>query len=372
MNKRYRAFRHDFLLAIGSFLPTNDELAKSLRARGIKFWTNTPSAVRNGGFASEDVLWSIIALFIEKQRELGYQNGYAVLAEFLSRRGILRLTHDNRDAILSQLCGDPTGDPPPRSGSRRNRVRDWLLLPLDVVTGLEVNRVLSRVQRCEPEEVAVAVDWMFVCSGRAHTRNGESLLPPYARLRAAECIGIDCAGYAKAASEWHETNRWTVIFACERTKNVGMSVVLPVTEVFYEAVRGGRRASFECSSSDIVVPSRHLIIEAAAERYGLDPHENPTSAINGAIIAQICALTRHGQWPGQSVYHWLSFEGTDTNTKRLAARGFRYIAKRSAKSGYPLWEQVVDLQTGLGGISPVQAGLLYIGGIACPLVPPRD
>jgi len=191
--------------------------------------------------------------------------------------------------------------------------------------------------------VQTNIRWMVVACGRL-IANDPTLPIPEAILRAQEAMKISEADYAAKALAWQKTNPWTVIFTRNKAGPIGQSIMLPVTQAFYQRVLDGEAATYDCEPGDIRAVSPFVIIEAAIERpKDLGGGKGHTSVpLLIGMSAQLAALSRCDRLPPELSLSILSLAPHALAEERLMNSGFRPTGNRMARTGVRLMQRTLQ------------------------------
>jgi len=201
-----------------------------------------------------------------------------------------------------------------------------------LIDAIKLTRVIDRmVSVCSNRaEVEDSVRWLYVWVGR-------EMAPEIARGTVSEAIQVaekhmklPMEEYARRAVAWHTAEPWAVVKAPGNRTVTAMSVALPLTDLAYESLRRGERRSYEIDPSEIVRPSRNILIEACAERpIELGGNEgNATRHTLIALFAQQAVLAYSEAVPKNEPLRVLSFAGTPRNCQRLKRFGYKRVGTK--------------------------------------------
>lgn len=376
MAERYRALAEAFLLEL-------ERRGGMPKTAAIKLWfkehyggirTNTASALRQGTYVPERIVTGFVEMLVRGSANPKFAQGCVTLAAFVAQRGIQPLSLDRLEAILSHACTSPREALPDGPGGQQASP-DLLRSGAARLAGFDVKQFLASARGCRSlVDISRATDWLFVTHGRALAAQGASASPKDAVRATEEHLRISRNTYRDRLAAWQAKNPWSVVIARRDAKDVGTSIVLPVADTAYDAVRSGQRVSFACSPDDLLKASRSLIVEAVGENHEAPNRQDATEAMTMALIVQLCALTRHGTWPGRPRYRWLSFGGTPVNRVRLASNGYVATGGTMALTGEDLWERVIDMEKCKteSSVPMADAAILDFLSPSCPDTPPVD
>lgn len=191
------------------------------------------------------------------------------------------------------------------------------------------------------EAVATAVLWTNVEGARLTTGNDNLDIDEAVKV-AEQTIRISQKEYIERACEWCRKAPWSVVFARKRTRKIGTSLVLPVAEECYFAIRQGIKPIFECDSQDILPSSRFIVLLAIAQRSPkLGGPRRATFRLFTTMLSQIAALTQANDLPSELPIHVLSFAPFKLSEERLVAGGFRPTGTKLAKTQMPVYERLL-------------------------------
>ena len=254
------------------------------------------------------------------------------------------------DDLLPLITGEPRDSAGPaedeadylRRGSRG--AVDLLMGPRRAIT--------NRSRAIEPGEIDDAVGWLhvFIAASLSGKKARQTMTRNAARPVAEAHMGIGHDGYAARLAGWRSEIPLTVRVALGRRLPVGFSAVLPITEEAYELVRSGQRASYDTPATDLRQTSRHLLIEAVAERVAterVDP-TNPTLPLLATLLTQIAHLSGVRDRSDDTSIRLLSFAGTEESRLRLEDQGFRPTGAVMPRAGVAVLERVFTVGAGAG------------------------
>lgn len=381
MHQRYRGFSEDFRLYMdkrGGWPSHKGDVYPWFEAHYSGLKKDDYSAARRGAVVGEKFVTGFLAMLLAppdpKSLSNTMRHARSVLADFLRERGIHSLTQATPDALLAHIAGPPTTEPPARSATidylRRgaSAVGDFMFM--DTL----IDRFVQACDNRTDDDVHEAVRWMYVRLGRsiapggflsdasanrkrrsrpvakgasAHETRDTELSEEDAEAIATAHIRLPLAKYQMLAVAWQRFNPWTVIYARDKSRRVGMSIVLSLNDAAYQEILDGKRASYDMTPEDLTSPSANLLIEACAERPDSDrpADANPTRGLLMALGIQLAALSRCRELPAGTELRLLSFAGTPTNRDRLLDTGFKATGRTMARTGAELLEQRVPLFT---------------------------
>jgi hypothetical protein len=213
------------------------------------------------------------------------------------------------------------------------------------VAARDVESITESVQACsDPQDVRCAIEWMYVNLGRQ--LNGyRSFAVLDATEAAKEAIGLSREHYEKQAISWSDFDRWTVVYARRRGVPMGMSIVLPLRLNAYDAVRAGKRKTYDIQPSDLMRPSRNLLVEALAlsPEYVPANNEDPYRSILNAMVCQQGLLARCDDKTLKEPLRLLTHAGNPANRKRAEDFGYKETGTCLAGSHLGLLERVISL-----------------------------
>ncbi|MCC9601182.1 helix-turn-helix domain-containing protein [Stieleria sp. JC731] len=135
---------------------------------------------------------------------------------------------------------------------------------------------------------------------------------------------------------WRKNDE-AVLHATVDERRVGLSVVLPVTDRAYEALRSGKISFMDIGHEDILPESQNIVLDSAVE-FPLDdqiPAKRVANAISFAVFYQIAVLSVD---PSADDFRLISFAASSTNIQRLAAIGFVDQEIQMPDYGYQICE----------------------------------
>jgi hypothetical protein len=294
--------------------------------------------------------------------------------DFVKRFDITELTPETAEAVLSHICY-PLVPRPELLEAFKDYLQRGVESFIDFIHTLPA--LDNWVRGCPQADIPAAVHWMYVRVAQDTAPNGPSLSEDQAQKFAEHRMGMDYDDYWRAAQDWASVNSWILVRGWHKLGPVGMSIVLPVKPTVYQDVLDGHKAPYDCTSADLLVPSRHLLVEAVAERpeYVGRPHINPTKALRASSIFQVAALSRCNRLDEPSTLRILSFAGTPLNEVRLRKSGFvstgRLMRYRNPTVKLKLYEQTIPI-----GQVPMKdffsSAALELLGARCPSSPCMD
>ncbi len=205
-------------------------------------------------------------------------------------------------------------------------------------------RLVERSVADFPDDAKVrqAIHWMYadVCREVAPQ---VSDLSSKAAIQAAEAhIGIPLTDYQERAIRWREFDHWTVLQGLGKRKPTAITIVLPLRDEAYDAVRSGQIATYDVKPSDLERPSRSLLIESCSERIPALGGElgNTTRYSAKALVIQVGILSRcHGKAAKQPL-RVLTFAGTPNARTRVKNHGYKPTGFKMPRSGVDIYERV--------------------------------
>jgi hypothetical protein len=292
------------------------------------------AAMYKGRHVPERFATNLIAWIASKRSDPQYHFQFEALLAFVRRFGIESVSSTDTDLIVGHVC-----DPVVRG--RPRRWIDYLSRNIDIVAraprGLAVDRY---VRAPYPADTPQLVEWMFIRVAQCTASTGPTMTDDEALIAAESIIKIERTAYAQTTRQWALAEPWTVAMARRKKGIVGMSIVLPLTEAAYLRVRGGAQASYECRVEDFEVPSRHILIEAAAERPAILGQVNAPEPLFWTVLNQVAALARADRRKKGETIRILTFGGTLKNRERLLRAGYTLIpGARMARTGLELFER---------------------------------
>lgn len=366
-----RCFRHafvDHMLERGGW-PDDAHLVDALRSSDKPAKTDSLSALRGGRGAPHYYCFNLVSLFLDPP-DRHFAQAERATKDFLRDRGFESTEGVPIDSILSHLCEPEYTDD--RSETQKKKTpRDWIKHGLKALADLSVgNFVRSHVLgRAHQASVGEAVSWIFVRIAQLRHKNGQDMTPDQCKQAAEPIFSMSYDAYVQQVTRWAEFNPWIVTGAHAGPRSHhGVSIALPLSAKAYEQVRTGVKRTSRVTSSDLSVPSNHIVLEAVAENPTFVNHRSePTRTMMMAIAAQLGALTRMNPHR-ETVYRLLAPEGTPENRARMAAQGFRALATQCPETGVGLWERVMNLETH-EGMTPIEQLVLRQVADLCPSAP---
>lgn len=363
----YRAFTDEYRVHMdrrGGW-PRDKHLSKWFKANcGYAGGTNT--AMRRGDLVPDKYPEWYLRLLVQQAERVEVRQARLATLDFVARFGITELTREAIPAVLGHICTPPIDAPEAKDG-----MLDYLAHPVDILRLFQDALPFeSHARACGPGDLPAAIDWMYTRVGQCTAPTGHSMPAAEAIAYARDHIGLAEDEYRARAAQWQAFNPWTVVRAWHKTRPVGMSIVLPVTEAFYTDVRNGLRPSYDCGIRDLSVPSVHLIIEAGAENPELlaTANINPTRPLLVCLICQLAALSRPNRFNASQTLRVLTFSGTPKNRDRLMRAGFVPTSgPRMARTGLELLERT--LTVGQLGRDILSAAVLHFVGHLCQSAP---
>ena len=252
--------------------------------------------------------------------------GKPALGEFLAMQGVADPGGSDANQLVEHVAGPVQSQAGPLDGDADQHMKG-----IDALLGLFTDFVWGKLIRsgtlCEHEaDVRTAIALTMASIGR--TASGDTALSAKEAIQAAERhmrIGHD--DYLGRAIALWRVARWSIAFAVVDRQRVGCSIVLPLAEPAYEALRLGVRDSHACSPADLALPSRTLFLEAIAHRADAEypAVHRKTGQLVRTIYVQLAVLSLDGPGPLQAdrPLRILSIAGNPTNAKRLRRSGFR-------------------------------------------------
>lgn len=307
------------------------------------------SAVKHGRIAGEKCVEGFLAMLLAGSPPYPQpdvlKRARLVLLDFLRERGIQTLSQVPRESIIAHIAGPLTLEKPGRASTRDYLRSSIVAIAEGVSPNFPVNRY---VQGCgSDDDVIQAIRWMYVCAGHCIGADGSRMSATEATELAEQHLQQSMEEYRTRASKWQQFNPWTVVFAQDGSRRVGMSIVLPLSQAAYTEILDGKRVSYEMTPSDLESPSTRLLIEACAECPPEDrPHNvNPTTPLKMTLALQCAALSRARELPRECDVRLLSFAGTPRNRDRLVDTGFIPTGRTMYRTGVELFERVMPLRT---------------------------
>lgn len=274
------------------------------------------------------------------------------LSEFAAKHGLTDPEEATPEQLLEVVAGPVQSTP-----TSSDEAADYLLSGVRAISELlELpKRKVNELSRpCAPEEIEDAVRWIHVLIAHHTTRRNawESITHDSAREQAERHMGISAEQYA--AFLRHVRAEWplAVRMGEGRKHPVGLTVVLPLKPEAYTAVRCGKRASFHCGPDDLQVPSRHLLIEAVAERMGVAcvDQANPTLPLLASLLVQLSHLSAFNTLDRGTEMCLLSFAGTPKSKARLARQGFKPTGFTMPSADV----EIMERRFKVGGMRPLE------------------
>jgi hypothetical protein len=332
MKRPQRSLRPDFV----AFMTERDVWPA---AQNFESWyRSNGNGIQNGTYGAmiqgRPVHPKFIAAFARYTRDFApkpEENSRQAFAEFLTPCGINDLQQVSPEEIAVALCDSQDAVDYHKNGFAR-------ILDLFNIE----STVDAAVQECvTPEQVATAVQYMYEWVGDDLNKHaGTSSLA--AIDAAAARIKLSLPEYQQRAINWWRFDRWTVVFARGKNGPAGMSIVLPLREHVYYAVKAGKKATPDILREDLDRPSRTLLIEGVAQR---DPTAcaetiNLSKYTASAMTAQMAALSRAYGKITHEPLRILTFGGTPTNEERLITSGFKRTGTRMPLTEVELFEKI--------------------------------
>ena len=320
----YRAFTDQYRAHLDQHGgPPSEATLKHWFKEQCRYTGGVTTHMRRGTPVPEKYLIAFVALLVAAESpndDLALRRARRTTLEFLARFGVTELTPATAPAILAHICYPPA----PRA-ERTHHALDYLRRPILALGEFVDMRMLdSHVRGCPDGRLEEAVKWMYTRVAQDTPQGRPNMPIAEVNRLASGFMGLSAAEYVERARRWARAFRWTVVLAWHKNEPLGMSIVLPVTPQAYQEILDGKRTPYDCTSNDLMVPSTHLVIEAAAERpeFVGRARPNPTQSLRIALLFQIGALARCNRLHGPQTLRILSFAGTPTNELRLRDTGF--------------------------------------------------
>ncbi|MEL7499526.1 MAG: helix-turn-helix domain-containing protein [Planctomycetota bacterium] len=142
----------------------------------------------------------------------------------------------------------------------------------------------------------------------------------------------------KYARLW-EANSNTIVFATSNGLRNGVSVVFPVTDDAYSALKNGNLGFLEIDKQHICQHSQNLVIDSGVEYDVNQPFDQISSALRYASFFQVAFLSED---LSNTNFRMLSFGASSANSSRLEANGFVVHSTKTPDLGYPIYEFTSD------------------------------
>jgi hypothetical protein len=324
----------------------------------------------NSKYVPEKYAPAFLAMLLDAPDHPEIKRCHEFTAEFLSHVRIDRLDKSTVDVAFGHIF-----TPPVRAPRSKRMGFDYL----GGLFGALLNRAHGElderlVRGCPAAEVPAAIEWMYTRVGQLTAPDGPRMLWPAAREYGERIIGIPRNAYVARATEWAAAYPWSLVRAWRNKEPYGMSILLPVTPQAYDDVLRGKRRPYDCTGSDLVAPSTHIILEAGAER----PERLPKDKLNDVtwpilvcIAYQFAALVRSNRFRMATPLRILSFAESQKNKHRLVQSGFVPQATFLAGTKYQMMEKVLELGTTR---SMFVRDLIILNALSCvaPEVPRMD
>lgn len=201
-------------------------------------------------------------------------------------------------------------------------------------------RNLQLVPCSDLDEVA---RWVYIEVARGEGLNGPRLGDDEAITVATDKLQFPIQRYADQLRAMQRINPWTVVYSMGKTEPVGFTSLHPVRPEVYEAVRRGELASYEIEESDMVFPSRHLVIEGIANRPA--PSSRCPNATSWSLLLSIVCQAAYLTWSNGPLsnepIHVLAPAGTPLNERRLVNARYSKVADSMAVRKIKVYERII-------------------------------
>ncbi len=196
--------------------------------------------------------------------------------------------------------------------------------------------------RLSQKQVTEAVRWLYlwVAEESAPDRTFSSL---DTKINYGEKVtGLSPRKLTELTRMWLDFDEWTVVLARGKWAATGMTIVLPMREDSFRAVRSGELGLGDILPTDLCRPSRYLLIVAIAQRLpelGGD-EGNTTKNLLRALITQVGILSHCDGEEAKKPLHLLATAGTPRNRQRIEGMGYRATETKLSDLRHDLFERV--------------------------------
>jgi hypothetical protein len=196
---------------------------------------------------------------------------------------------------------------------------------------------------CRENDIGTLADWFYVWGAGdiEPQRRYSSTDLAKAMQVTEEAIALQRVEFERLAKRWWAHDPWTVVLARGKYSPTGLSIVLPLRQEAYVAMREGKLGLRELGSPEIRRPSRHLLTVAIAQRpviLGGDDG-NTFKNVFAAHISQVAILSACER---DSEHHLrvLAIVGTPQNAVRAKENGYEPVNTVTPDQRLPLYERV--------------------------------
>lgn len=346
--EQYRTLSGDFVEFLDKRHPrylTDDQVNAAFQALGPKgMRTGTYNAWKAGDPVEQGYHLRIIELFLATDDELkaldkAFENEkvptirkmQGIVFEFLQSRGEKIDPRPSPERVLELICD------PPALPDGHDFIADGLAVTPRL---LEWKGLFTCCKPCPKEKIPAAVRWIFVWVGR-ELQADSTVQEAIGLAESHWCVTL--RDYQRFAVAWAEICPWAVTMC---RGDVGISIVLPINQATYEAVRSGKLRSSTISASSLKMPPDHFLIESLCVRpkdVG-GPTVNETLTLAGTILYQFAQLADFGSIIRESngkarTMQSISYAITDRVRHRLIKHGYASTHTFMKDSGHELFER---------------------------------
>lgn len=208
----------------------------------------------------------------------------------------------------------------------------------DAVSGKSF--ITSCVRGCRENDIRPLTDWFYMWA--ASEINPRKRFELNDAMTATEkAIALKRDEFEQLAMRWWAQDPWTIVLARGKYAPTGLSIVLPLRQDAYGAMREGKLGLRELSPADLCRPSRHLLTVAIAQRpvvLGGDDG-NTFKNVFAAHISQVAILSACER---DTEHHLrvLALVGTPQNAVRAKENGYEPVNTLTPDQRLPIYERV--------------------------------
>ncbi len=276
-------------------------------------------------------------------------HGNSVLVEYINGKNLQAPLEAKTDDFLDILAGPPAPLP-----AADEHDKDWLVSGIEGISNLFTEFLFAKqlvhsLMRCRSEDEAQKAVAMIVGNlGQSRQRGRQQPTPEEAIRNAERVMAISHEAYLARILELWRAVPETVAFAVVDGMRVGSSIVLPLKQKTYEALRDGKRSTHSCGPSDLAYPSDYLLFEALSERPDRPLpwlHKRTRQQVRTLFLqSAMLSLPADPSTICRRTVRILSFAGNPANLTRLKRIGFVPTGTRMPETGVPMLE--LDPQKG--------------------------
>jgi len=211
----------------------------------------------------------------------------------------------------------------------------------DRVTGKKF--ITVNLQGCREYDIKSLIDWFYVWVAGEFDLRKLYLSTDLAKAIQVteEAIALQRDEFEQLAKRWWAHEPWTVVLARGKYSPTGLSIVLPLRQDAYEAMRNGQLGLRELTPADLSRPSRHLLTVAIAQRPVLLGGDDGDTFKNimAAHISQVAILSACER---ETEHHLrvLALVGTPQNAVRAKQFGYEPLHTVTPDQRLPIYERV--------------------------------